>query len=332
MSAKPDMSVPTARSDAPLRPISFGDPAVSIDRRNDGTIYLRPKIALGEYPERLTDRLHHWAKAEPNRIFMAERGKGGAWRQVTYAQLLGFTRHIASALLARGLSADKPIVILSGNSIDHALVAFGALYAGVPFCPVSPAYSLVSRDYGKLGYLMKLLTPALVFADDATTFSDALSANVSLGTEIAASRGAVAGRQVTTLSDLLATPEHPRLDTAHQAIGPDTIAKFLLTSGSTGNPKAVINTQRMICANQVMLRETLAFLKDEPPVIVDWLPWNHTFGGNHNIGLTLFNGGSMYLDDGKPMPGGIEATVRNLREISPTVYFNVPKGYESLLP
>ncbi len=134
------------------------------------------------------------------------------------------------------------------------------------------------------------------------------------------------------LADLLATPEHPGLDAAHDAIGPDTIAKFLLTSGSTGNPKAVINTQRMICANQVMLRETLAFLKDEPPVIVDWLPWNHTFGGNHNIGLTLFNGGSMYLDDGKPMPGGIEETVRNLREISPTVYFNVPKGYESLLP
>ena len=131
---------------------------------------------------------------------------------------------------------------------------------------------------------------------------------------------------------MLATPEHPRLDAAHDAIGPDTIAKFLLTSGSTGNPKAVINTQAMICANQVMIRETMAFLKDEPPVIVDWLPWNHTFGGNHNIGLTLYNGGSMYLDQGKPMPGGIEETVRNLREISPTVYFNVPKGYESLLP
>src|SRR6266480_790644 len=332
MSAKPDISVPAASSGAPLRPISFGDPAVSIDHRDDGTIYLRPKVALGEYPLRLTDRLHHWAKAEPNRIFMAERDTGGGWRQITYAQLLGTTRHIASALLARGLSAEKPIVILSGNSIDHALLAFGALYAGIPFCPVSPAYSLVSRDYGKLSFLMKLLTPGLVFADDATKFADALLANVSIGTEIAASRGSLPGRDVTKLSDLLATSEHPRLDAAHEAIGPDTIAKFLLTSGSTGNPKAVINTQRMICANQVMLRETLAFLKDEPPVIVDWLPWNHTFGGNHNIGLTLFNGGSMYLDEGKPMPGGIEETVRNLAEISPTVYFNVPKGYESLLP
>ena len=340
MSAKPNMSVPDrseaptrAAADAhPLRAISFGNPAVSVDRRDDGTIYLRPKIPLGEYPARLTDRLHHWAKAEPNRVFMAERDAGPGWRQITYAQLLDMSRRIASALLSRGLSTEKPIVMLSGNSIDHALIAFGALYAGIPFCPVSPAYSLVSKDYGKLAFLMKLLTPGLVFADDAGKFADALSANVPAGTEIVASHGDVPGRKVTMLSELLSTPGHPGLDAAHDAIGPDTIAKFLLTSGSTGNPKAVINTQRMICANQVMLRETLAFLKDEPPVIVDWLPWNHTFGGNHNIGLTLFNGGSMYLDAGKPMPGGIEETVRNLREISPTVYFNVPKGYESLLP
>src|SRR6266481_2371914 len=340
MSAKPNMSVPD-RSEAPkrvdgdahpLRAISFGNPAVSIDRRDDGTIYLRPRIPLGEYPARLTDRLHHWAKAEPNRVFMAERGADPGWRQITYAQLLASSRCIASALLSRDLSAEKPIVILSGNSIDHALVAFGALYAGFPFCPVSPAYSLISRDYGKLAFLMKLLTPGLVFADDAGKFADALSANVPAGTEIAASHGEVSGRKVTMLSELLSTPEHPGLDAAHDAIGPDTIAKFLLTSGSTGNPKAVNNTQAMICANQVMLRETLAFLKDEPPVIVDWLPWNHTFGGNHNIGLTLYNGGSMYRDAGKPMPGGIDETVRNLREISPTVYFNVPKGYESLLP
>src|SRR6266851_7477769 len=239
MSAKPNMSVPTTHSDAPLRPISFGDPAVSVDRRDDGTIYLRPKIALGEYPARLTDRLHHWANAEPNRIFMAERASDSGWRQITYAQLLASSRRIASSLLARDLSAEKPIVILSGNSIDHALVAFGALYAGIPFCPVSPAYSLVSKDYGKLGYLMKLLTPGLVFADDAAKFADALSANVPEATEIAASRGVVPGREVTMLGDLLASQEHPGVDAAHDAIGPDTIAKFLLTSGSTGNPKAV---------------------------------------------------------------------------------------------
>ncbi|SED37722.1 feruloyl-CoA synthase [Bradyrhizobium erythrophlei] len=329
MNATPSASTASAH---PLRPISFGNPDVTVERRDDGTIYLRPKLKLADFPARLTDRLHHWANAEPNRVFMAERAAGGGWRQITYAQLLEATRRIASALIARGLSAERPIMILSGNSIDHALIALGALYAGIPFCPVSPAYSLVSRDYGKLSFVIKLLTPGLVFVDDADKFTDALRANVGPGVEIAASRGAVPSREVTRLADLMATPEDPRLDATHAAIGPDTIAKFLLTSGSTGNPKAVINTQRMICANQVMLRETLAFLKDEPPVIVDWLPWNHTFGGNHNVGLTLYNGGSMYLDEGKPMPGGIEETVRNLREISPTVYFNVPKGYESLLP
>jgi feruloyl-CoA synthase len=316
----------------PLRNISFSDPAVAIERRSDGTIYLRPRAPLGDFPDRITDRLHHWAAATPDNVFMAERVAGGGWRKLTYAELLDASRHIASALLARGLSAEKPVMILSGNSIDHALIAFGALYAGIPFCPVSSAYSLISKDFGKLSYVIKLLTPGLVFADDADKFGNALAANVPAGVEIAATSGAVPGRQVTKLADLLKTPLHQNLDAAHESIGPNSIAKFLLTSGSTGNPKAVINTQRMICANQVMIRETMAFLKDEPPVIVDWLPWNHTFGGNHNIGLTLYNGGSMYLDQGKPMPGGIEETVRNLREVSPTVYFNVPKGYESLLP
>ncbi len=339
MSAKPDTNVSAgngapghADPTHPLRAVAFGDPAVSVERRESGIIYLRPRTALGDYPARLTDRLHHWAAVAPDRTFMAERDAGGDWRRITYAQLLASSRHIASALLARGLSADRPVVILSGNSIDHALLAFGALYAGIAFCPVSPAYSLISSDYGKLAFAMKLLTPGLVFADDADRFAHALKANVPDGVEIAAARGAVPGRDLTRLADLLATPEHPGLDAAQDAIGPDTIAKFLLTSGSTGNPKAVINTHRMLCANQVMIRETLAFLKDAPPVIVDWLPWNHTFGGNHNIGLTLFNGGSMYLDEGKPTLDGIRETVRNLREVSPTVYFNVPKGYKSLLP
>src|SRR5450631_3820453 len=226
MSAKPDIALPEARSDAPLRAISFGDPAVSIERRGDGTIYLRPKTAIGEYPARLTDRLHHWAKTEPDRIFMAERDGGRGWRQITYSELLISSRHIASALLARGLSAERPVVILSGNSIDHALIAFGALYAGIPFCPVSFAYSLISKDYGKLAFLMKLLTPGLVFADDSDQFADALKANVPAGVEIAAAYGALAGRDVTMLADLMVTPLHPGLDAAHDAIGPDTTAKF----------------------------------------------------------------------------------------------------------
>src|ERR1700749_2070216 len=191
-----------------LRKISFGDPAVTIERKSDGTIYLRPTQKLADYPRRLTDRLHHWAAATPDNVYMAERIAGGDWRKLTYGELLTASRHIASALLARGLSAEKPVVILSGNAIDHALVAFGALYAGIPFCPVSPAYSLISKDYGKLAYVMKLLTPGLVFADDAGMFADALTANVPGGVEIAASTGVVPGREVTRLADLLRTPLH----------------------------------------------------------------------------------------------------------------------------
>ncbi|MFC0241371.1 feruloyl-CoA synthase [Rhodopseudomonas telluris] len=330
----------TARADAagsdpgvhPLRDISFGQIGISTDRKPDGTIYVRSTTTLADFPVRITDRLHHFAEQTPDRVFMAERDGSGGWRRITYAEMLRAAQRIASALLARGLSAERPVMILSGNSIDHAQVMFGALYAGVAMCPVSPPYSLVSKDFGKLRYIVGLLTPGLIFADDVTPFAPAILATVPADVEIAATRGAVEGREVTSLAALLATPEHPELAAKHDAIGHDTIAKFLLTSGSTGNPKAVINTQRMICANQVMIREAMAFLKDEPPVIVDWLPWNHTFGGNHNIGLTLFNGGSMYIDDGKPTPAGIAATIRNLREIAPTVYFNVPKGYESLLP
>jgi feruloyl-CoA synthase len=324
--------VAAERTAHPLRPISFSDPAVAIERKAGGFIYLRPIKPLGDYPVRLTDRLHYWAETAPDRVFMAERAAGADWRRITYAELLAAARRIASALAARGLSADRPVVILSGNSIDHALVGFGALYAGIPYCPVSTAYSLISRDYGKLAYAMRLLTPGLVFADDARKFSDALRATAPADAEIAASFGKVEDRKVTLLASLMAAPLDPGLDARHCGIGADAIAKFLLTSGSTGNPKAVINTQRMLCANQVMIRETMTFLKDEPPVIVDWLPWSHTFGGNHNVGLTLYNGGTMYLDRGKPAPGGIEETVRTLREVSPTVYFNVPKGYESLLP
>lgn len=316
----------------PLRDISFGEIGIATERKPDGTIYVRSTTTLTDYPVRITDRLHHFAETAPDRVFMAERNGEGGWRRISYAEMLRAAQTIASALIARGLSADRPVMILSGNSIEHAMVMFGALYAGVAMCPVSPPYSLVSKDYGKLRHIVGLLTPGLIFADDITAFAPAILATVPEDVELAATRGEVKGRKVTSLAELLATPEHPELAAKHEAIGHDTIAKFLLTSGSTGNPKAVINTQRMICANQVMIREAMAFLKDEPPVIVDWLPWNHTFGGNHNIGLTLFNGGSMYIDDGKPTPAGIASTIRNLREIAPTVYFNVPKGYESLLP
>ena len=318
---------------SPFRALRFGDVVVDIEHRADGVTHVRPKAALGPYPERITDRLEHWARVKPDHVFIAQREAEAPheWRSLTYAQTLTDVRRIASGLIARGLSAERPVVILSGNSIEHALVALGALYAGIPFCPVSPPYALVSKDFAKLRYVMELLTPGLVFVDSAIPFANAIAAAVAADVEVVAAHGTLEAREITQFAALLATPEHPDLDAVHSSIGPDTIAKFLLTSGSTGNPKAVINTQQMMCANQQMILNTMAFLDDPDLLIVDWLPWNHTFGGNHNVGLILYNGGSLYIDDGKPVPSQFDTTLRNLRELSPTVYFNVPKGFEMLV-
>ncbi|MGE3932594.1 MAG: feruloyl-CoA synthase [Rhodospirillaceae bacterium] len=292
---------------------------VAVERRADGSVLVTPVEDIAVYPPRLTDRLEHWAAVAPDRVFLAERAAGGGWRTLTYAEARVAARRLGQALIDRGLSAERPLLILSGNSIGHAMLALAAHYVGVPYCPVSPAYSLVSQDFGKLKFAIALLTPGLVFAE-GEAYARALAAAVPPGIEVA-----------TDLAALAAAPT-AAVDRAHAAVGPDTIAKFLLTSGSTGQPKAVINTQRMLCSNQTMIRNVFAFMQDEPPTIVDWLPWNHTFGGNHNVGLVLFNGGSLYIDDGRPTPQGIAATIDNLREVAPSVYFNVPKGYESIIP
>ena len=318
-------------ADAPTRAVRLGPQEVSVERRADGTMILRAKEPLGPYPDKLTERLDHWAKATPDRVFMAERDASGGWRTITYAQARSEARAIGAALIARKLSAERPIAILSGHSIDHALLELGALYVGVPHAPISPAYSLVSGDFARLRAIVELITPGLVFAADGKAFARAIGAVVPADVEIVVGANAPAGRRATLFSDLRASDDKA-VDAAHAKVGPDTIAKFLFTSGSTGTPKCVINTQRMWCANQVMLKQGLAYFEDEPPVIVDWAPWHHTAGGNHDVGLVLYNGGTFYIDDGKPMPGAIEETVRNLREIAPTWYFTVPKGYEALLP
>ena len=318
-------------ADAPIRAVRLGPQDVDVERRADGTMILRSREPLGPYPGKLTERLDHWAKATPDRVFMAERDASGGWRTVTYAQARAEARAIGAALIARKLSAERPIAILSGHSIDHALLELGALYVGVPHAPVSPAYSLVSGDFARLRAIVELITPGLVFAADGKAFSRAIEAVVPKDVEIVVGSNPAADRRATLFADLRANHDKA-VDAAHAAVGPDTIAKFLFTSGSTGTPKCVINTQRMWCANQVMLKQGLAYFADEPPVIVDWAPWHHTAGGNHDVGLVLYNGGTFYIDDGKPMPGAIEETVRNLREIAPTWYFTVPKGYEALLP
>ena len=300
-----------------------------------GTQYLSADQDLNAYPDRITDRLQHWAQAAPERTFMARRekqqdGKTGDWQHLSYASAWASARCIAQALLDRGLSAEHPVAILSENDLDHAQLALGCMIAGVPFVPVSPPYSLVSQDFEKLRHVLKTTTPGLVFAADGQRYAKAINATVDSGMEVVLGAGQLAGRQTTAFADLLATPATPAVDVAMQATGPDTLVKFLFTSGSTKLPKAVINTQRMMCANQQQMAQSMPVLTLEPPVLVDWLPWNHTFGGNHNFGLVLFHGGSLYIDDGKPTPALMGETLRNLREIAPTIYFNVPTGFEAI--
>ncbi|MDH6591277.1 feruloyl-CoA synthase [Variovorax sp. TBS-050B] len=317
------------------RPLTFGVTRAVLRAGPPGTQYLQAETPLGPYLERMTDRLVHWAATAPERTFIAARerlpdGSTGDWQRVSYAEALERARGIGQALLDRGLGPERPLAILSENSIDHAMLALGCLYVGVPYCPVSPPYSLVSQDFEKLRHVLATLTPGMVFAADAARYGRAIEAAVPPGTEVVLGEGRLAQRPATPLSELVATRPTPAIDIALGATGPDTITKFLFTSGSTKMPKAVINTHRMWCANQQQLRQSIPALGEEPPVLVDWLPWNHTFGGNHNVGIVLDNGGTLYIDEGKPTPAGMAETLRNLREIAPTVYFNVPTGFEAI--
>ncbi|MBL8334908.1 MAG: feruloyl-CoA synthase [Rubrivivax sp.] len=306
---------------------------VAVEHRADGSTLARSTDPLGWFPAHLTDCLEQWAAEVPDRVFAARRHadgpQRGEWQTLTYAQMLQRARSVGQALVDLGLSTDRPVAILSGNDLEHLTLAMGAQWAGVPYVPISTAYSLVSQDYGKLRHILAVTTPGLVFAS-GPEYGRAIAATVDAGTPVVLTRGAVEGRTVRAFDELLATVPGPSLDAAHAQVGPDTIAKFLFTSGSTKQPKGVITTHRMMCANLQMIRQCLGFLADEPPVLVDWLPWNHVFGGSHNIGITLYNGGTLYIDDGKPTPAGIRETLRNLREISPTIYFNVPKGLEEI--
>jgi feruloyl-CoA synthase len=317
-----------------FRPLTFGVTRVNLRDGEPGTRYMRADQDLLPYPERLTDRLKHWAHVKPDHTFMARRvkqtdGTLGDWKPISYAQAWTTARHIAQGLIDRGLSAERPVAILSENSLEHALLALACLVAGVPFVPVSPPYSLISVDYDKLKHVLRTITPGLVFAQDAR-YAKAMAAAVDAHTAIVMAEGGLDGRAVTAFADLCATPMTDAVDAAMAATGPDTIAKFLFTSGSTKLPKAVINTHRMWCANQQQMTQSMPVLASGDLVLVDWLPWNHTFGGNHNFGMTVYHGGTLYIDDGKPTPALMHETLRNLREVAPTVYFNVPTGFEAI--
>jgi feruloyl-CoA synthase len=316
---------------APLRNVRLGTIDAVVDKRPDGTIYIRSPRELGAYHEAIGAPLEHWAKTAPDRIYLAQRDADGQWRKLTYAETLDKVKRIGAALLRRGLSAERPIVIVSGNDIEHALLALAAMYVGIPYAPVSPAYSLMSNDFGKLRMIVDLLTPGMVFAADGMAFGRALYATVPDEIELVVSRNPLGDRPTTLFADLIGAEDTGNVGAARAKVTPDTISKFLFTSGSTGTPKAVINTHRMMCSNQAMISTGFAFLNDEPPVVLDWLPWSHTFGSNHNFNMVLVNGGSLYIDDGNPTPPGAAKTARNLREIAPTIYFNVPKGFEALV-
>jgi feruloyl-CoA synthase len=319
-------------NEAPVKPLRLAPVAIETRPLPDGGLVLRSRHELKPYPRCIGEYLRCWAGAAPDRTFLAEHppeNPEGDWRRVTYGEALEAVERIASALLERGLSPERPVALLSDNGVDHGLLQLAALHAGIPAVPISPAYSLLSEDHTQLRYIFELTRPGLVYALDGERFAKALG---GIGAEIVVSANPPAGLGATFFSSLLETARHPTLEDRFAAVGPDTIAKILFTSGSTGKPKGVLNTQRMLCSNQQVLAQAWPFVEERPPVIMDWLPWSHTFGGNHNFNLALRNGGTLYIDGGKPAPGLIEITVRNLREVPTTFYFNVPRGFEMLIP
>lgn len=311
------------------RAVSIGAAPVEVSRDAGGVWRLRSSEPLAPYPDRLTDCLERGAREYPERTLVAQRGANGEWVHISYADMQRRVRLIGQALLDRGLSVERPLLVLSGNDLEHLQLALGAMWAGVPYSPASPAYSLVSTDYAKLRHIFNLITPGLVYASKGEPFGKAIAAVVPTDVEVILGEGELPDRAATSFASLLETLPGA-IDAAHAAVGPDTIAKFLFTSGSTKLPKAVSTTNRMLCSNQQMLLQTFPCFGEEPPVLVDWLPWNHTFGGSHNVGIALYNGGSYYIDGGQPTARGFAETLRNLREVAPTVYFNVPKAWEDL--
>lgn len=319
----------TTASDTPDLTLALAEPRVTLERRADGTLLLRSDHELGPYPRCLGDLVIRNAALAPTRVFLGERVPGSsAWRCVDWATALDQIRSLGQALLDLGATPERPLMVLSGNSIAHALLGLAAMQVGVPVAPISVAYSLMSRDHAKLRAIVERVTPGVVFVESIAPFAAALAA-AGLRHLPIVRRGGEGGLDFEALAT---TPPTRAVDEAFANVGPDTIAKILFTSGSTGQPKGVINTQRMLTSNQAALTRAWPFLRAQPPEICDWLPWNHTFGSNFTFNLILAHAGTMWIDEGKPAPGAFAATLANLRERSPTLYFNVPRGFELLVP
>ncbi|HXL13407.1 MAG TPA: feruloyl-CoA synthase [Bradyrhizobium sp.] len=311
----------------------FAAPEIVADRRVDGSIWLRSTTPLQQSVRCVGDWLEHWARQTPERIFLGERSDADApWTTVTYHDALRRVRSAAAWILGQGLSPAHPLVILSDNSIDHALFALAAMHVGVPTAAISPAYSLMSKDFDKLKRMICLLEPGAIYVSSVIPFAPALAAIKSLHTATIVSSDADGGDAISFRS-VVAASETSAVTKAFAAVTPDTIAKFLFTSGSTGTSKAVINTQHMLTSSQQAKAQIWPFLENSSDdlVLLDWLPWSHTFGANHNFNLVLRNGGTLYIDGGKPAPHLFAISLANLRSVMPTVYFNVPRGFDMLI-
>jgi feruloyl-CoA synthase len=305
---------------------------IRVDRRTDGTVLLKSRIPLQAYERHIPASLAKWAREAPERIWLAQRGgPDRQWRKVSYGEAKRTVDALTQGLLDLGIAEGRPVAILSGNSIEHALMTQAAMQARLPAAPVSPAYSLMSQDHAKLKYLFGLIRPAVVMVQDCPTFEKALSALDLTGVTVVHVARPVEGIASIAYADLAATPVTKAVEESIAKITPDTIGKLLFTSGSTGMPKAVINTQEMMCANAAMMMQVRPREANGPvSTVLDWMPWNHTMGGNAAFNPILVDGGTLYIDDGRPLPGQLEETIRNLREVSPTYYANVPAGYAAL--
>ena len=317
--------------DAPFRPIAHADPSASMTRRENGQIIVQSRHTLGDYETNIVAYLHHWAREGADRVWLAQRASDKTWETVTYGDALDRVNALSQALLDRGLDATKPVMILSGNSINHQLLVQAAMQVGVPASPVATAYSTMPGAHAKLHHVARLIEPKLIFAEHGAPYEDALKtlAETGLldGAEVVVCNDPPRTVKATPFSDLLATTPTLAVQAAYARTGPDTVGKYLFTSGSTGMPKGVPQTQRMMCANQKAAGIIFPPDPDNPPVILDWLPWNHCYGGNSNVHGVLREGGTQYIDGGRPLPGQIETTIENLREVATTEYLNVAAGH-----